>query len=392
MREGWNMDGIRRPFVAAVACAVTFLLPGVAQAIPPTLEKVEETSTPGVLTASWTQPDTMLPDVVEVGISPKVSRQGDFTRAVVYDLPTTFTSWTAAQPLPAGKYYVHIGAIDTTKCMIGNEPECNIHEFSNVLSVTIAGTPPAPPAAPVLDSVGEDGQHLTAGWTLAAGTAADFIEVATSPDVYQEGEFLSENTVLFEYLDGVPLPYVSADQLAAGTYYVHVASYDPARCTTFMEPACLTDAFSNILEVVIPPDDPGDGGSAGGSTAVQRPVPKPKSVVADKSTRFATLTTASKQDVDKLVVVASMAEAGTLTVGGTVNVPNLSKVYRFKTASATAAPGAITKLKLTLPEKAVKAVKRALKRHKKVKARLTITAKDKAGNEKTEKRTVALRP
>jgi hypothetical protein len=37
-------------------------------------------------------------------------------------------------------------------------------------------------------------------------------------------------------------------------------------------------------------------------------------------------------------------------------------------------------------------VKRALKRKKKIKAKITITAKDNAGNAKVEKRTIALKP
>jgi hypothetical protein len=48
-------------------------------------------------------------------------------------------------------------------------------------------------------------------------------------------------------------------------------------------------------------------------------------------------------------------------------------------------------LKVKLAKKALKAVKKALKRHKKPKASLTITAKDATGNKRSEKRVVKLK-
>jgi hypothetical protein len=47
-------------------------------------------------------------------------------------------------------------------------------------------------------------------------------------------------------------------------------------------------------------------------------------------------------------------------------------------------------LRLKLPAKALKAVKKALKKPKKLKAKITITATDSAGNKKTELRTIKL--
>jgi hypothetical protein len=171
---------------------------------------------------------------------------------------------------------------------------------------------------------------------------------------------------------------------------------DLVKCPTGAEVACRIDEFSAAEQVTIPPDTAprggGGGGDSGGSAGTKPPSSKPKQTVVDKSTAFATLSVRLTQDVDKLSVLASMAEPGTLTAGGTVSVPSLSKVYKFKSASATAVPDASVKLKLKLPRKALKAVKKALKRHRKLKAKLTITARDTAGNTKTAKRTVSLRP
>src|SRR5439155_1023635 len=91
-----RMDEAMAELVALVVAAL--LLPAAAQATPPTLDSVTEAG--GVLTAGWTLPDGMLPDVVEVGVSPKVFPQGDFVRSVVYENPSTLTSWTSSQAFP----------------------------------------------------------------------------------------------------------------------------------------------------------------------------------------------------------------------------------------------------------------------------------------------------
>jgi hypothetical protein len=107
---------------------------------------------------------------------------------------------------------------------------------------------------------------------------------------------------------------------------------------------------------------------------------------------FASLKVPSRQSVAKLYVEAGMAEAGTITAAGTVNVPSRSNVFKFKTVSAPVAAGGKVKLRLKLTKKVMKLVKRVLKRHRKLTANITITATDKAGNTKSEKRAVSLRP
>jgi hypothetical protein len=232
---------------------------------------------------------------------------------------------------------------------------------------------------PTITSAGQTSRHLTASWTLPPGMATDFIEAATSPAKDSDGYFLTPYLVLYEELADGATTYTSALQFPAGKYYVHVAAYDPTLCVGDPPPPECIDEFSSTWSVTIPADPPS-------------PPPPPPPPPPDTATAFAALTVPKKQDVDKLTVAASMGEAGTLTATGTVSVPGASKVYKFKTATANAAAGVKVKLKLKLPKKALKAVKKALKRHKKVKAKLTITAKDTAGNTKVEKRTVALKP
>lgn len=104
-----------------------------------------------------------------------------------------------------------------------------------------------------------------------------------------------------------------------------------------------------------------------------------------------TVSAPSRQDVDKLYVRASMNEAGTLTATGRINVPGgAAKVYRFKPLTRTATPNVVVKLRLKLARKSLRAVRRALRRQR-LRARITVTAKDGAGNRTARRRTIALK-
>jgi peptidoglycan/xylan/chitin deacetylase (PgdA/CDA1 family) len=109
---------------------------------------------------------------------------------------------------------------------------------------------------------------------------------------------------------------------------------------------------------------------------------------ADKITAFASLKAKKTQRVGKLRVTASMAEPGTLSAFGTVK---LSKRFKLKKVSATALRGKLVSLRLKLSKKGLAAVKRALRHHKRVRAAITVVAKDLAGNVKTRTLTVTLR-
>jgi hypothetical protein len=234
---------------------------------------------------------------------------------------------------------------------------------------------------PTLTAAGQSARHLTASWTLPPGMANDFIEAATNPGTDADGYFLAP---IYQDVLGDATTYLSPVQLPPGTYYVHVAAYDPNNCVDPTAPECIDEFSSPPVAVTFPPDPP-----APAPPPPPRPPPPPP---PDTVTTFSALSAPSRQKVAKLYVLAGMGERGTLTARGSVSVPGASKVYKFKTVSANAVPGASVRLKLKLPAKALKAVKKALKRHKKLKAKLTIVAKDLAGNAKTEKRTIALKP
>jgi hypothetical protein len=219
---------------------------------------------------------------------------------------------------------------------------------------------------PTLLSVSRVGGQITANWSIPPGMAMDFIEAGNSPAVNADGgDFPLANTVLAESLGDFQTTYASSVQISAGTYFVHVSAFDTKKCRTGNEPDCV-DEWSNMLTITVPPG-------------------------VDKLTDLTVLDAASPQLIGNLVVRAAMGEPGTISATGTVSAPSTSRVYRFKTVSVKALPGITNTLRLRLPKKALKAVRKALKRHRKLKAKITVTARDKSGNTHSEKGTIRLK-
>jgi hemolysin type calcium-binding protein len=106
---------------------------------------------------------------------------------------------------------------------------------------------------------------------------------------------------------------------------------------------------------------PGGGGPGGGSAIGPNPI-----VSAASSQRLR---------ANSITLTASCAEACTFTTrGSTVSVPGAAKVYKLKTVTKRLAAGKKAKLKVKLPAKAARAVKRALRKGKTVRARLYLTS------------------
>jgi hypothetical protein len=92
-----------------------------------------------------------------------------------------------------------------------------------------------------------------------------------------------------------------------------------------------------------------------------------------------------------VVEVRCPTEACTATAQGTVSVPGAARTYRLKSATKQIRRGGKAKLKLKFSKKTLKVVKRALSKRKKIKARVTVTVKDAAGNRTTKKRSIRLK-
>lgn len=112
----------------------------------------------------------------------------------------------------------------------------------------------------------------------------------------------------------------------------------------------------------------------------------------DKTAPITALSGASKQNFLKqkaVIVTALPNEAGTVNATGTISVPGASKTLKLKAASAAAAANAKVTLKLKLSKKVLKAVRKALRSGRKVKATVTVVERDAAGNlSKPVKKTV----
>ena len=82
-----------------------------------------------------------------------------------------------------------------------------------------------------------------------------------------------------------------------------------------------------------------------------------------------------------------------MTVDGSVNVPGGSaKALKFKTVKKSVAANQKATFALKLSKKNAGTVKKALRRGKKPKAKLTISATDAAGNTAKAKATIRLKP
>jgi hypothetical protein len=126
---------------------------------------------------------------------------------------------------------------------------------------------------------------------------------------------------------------------------------------------------------------PGGGGPGGGG---------PGGMFPDLKAPAARLTAKKRQDVDNVRLAFTVDEAATVTVGGTVSVPNAAKTYRFKAVRRQAAAGTRVAVRLKLGRKARAAAKRAIKAKRRVTARIAISARDAAGNRDTAARRVRL--
>jgi hypothetical protein len=256
---------------------------------------------------------------------------------------------------------------------------------------------------PILKSVTvpPNGNHPTSEWALPANVSSQFIQVARSPNVDEFGYF--PTVVTFNTLAASQTSFFDPFEFSPGTYYVHVAGHDK-RCTGG---ACPRIEFSDIMtfEVTTPAAYP----SAAASSLTQRtassaaiscnasaggapPLPDTSGGTGpDRVRPLQNLRFAPVQDIDKLFVRARMSEPGTLRAAATVSVGGASKVYRFKPVSRPVAANVFKKLRLKLAKKKLRAVKRALAKRKRLRAKITVTAVDESGNKRAQKATVRLK-
>jgi hypothetical protein len=117
------------------------------------------------------------------------------------------------------------------------------------------------------------------------------------------------------------------------------------------------------------------------------PAPAP----ADKTAPVQTSKAKRSQDVDKLTVFVTLNEAGTVTAGAGVNVPAAARRFAFRRVTRTLAANVRTKFRIKLKRTALRRVKKALKHGRRLRARVTLTARDAAANTSVRKLSVRLK-
>jgi plastocyanin len=121
----------------------------------------------------------------------------------------------------------------------------------------------------------------------------------------------------------------------------------------------------------------------------------PSPILADRVAPKLALAGRRSQRVLKqrgLTLTAKSDEPATLRARGSVSVPGGGKTLRFRSIRAQLAAGVERKVELRLARKALRSVRRALRRGSRLFARVTLSVEDKNGNVDTAKRRIRLRP
>jgi len=109
--------------------------------------------------------------------------------------------------------------------------------------------------APTLVKAGQTQRHPSAEWTLPQYVQAQVVEMARSPQTASDGSFFTENRVIFDLLEDTQTQWLHNEQLAPGTYYVHIKGWDDACFHNNFQTEC-GSAWSNVLPLTIPPPAP----------------------------------------------------------------------------------------------------------------------------------------
>jgi hypothetical protein len=97
-----------------------------------------------------------------------------------------------------------------------------------------------------------------------------------------------------------------------------------------------------------------------------------------------------RQDVDRLAVGVTLSEAGRVTVRARVNVPDAARLLRFRPVTRSVGANTPVRIRLRLARKPRRTVKAALHDGRRLRARITIAARDVSGNVSTARRAIRL--
>jgi hypothetical protein len=254
--------------------------------------------------------------------------------------------------------------------------------------LALAFSPAAHARAPELLTVGQQDRYANASWTLPPGVKARFVEVGETPEVTVDGYF--RYLLDFAVLDPNDTSYQEKIfRLPPGTYYLHVAGQD------YTYPECGPREFSAIVKLVIT----ATGGGSGGVVAQGSPQCPPPSgggggggPVGGKGSPISSLVIRRVQDIDRLQVITRLLERATVRVSATVRIAGAAKLVRFRPVKRTLPADVRTKLRVRVGKAKLRIIKRALRRGKRLRAKIKVTAVSTSGGRGAVSRTVRLKP
>lgn len=128
--------------------------------------------------------------------------------------------------------------------------------------------------------------------------------------------------------------------------------------------------------------------------AIPSPSPSGQPVSADKTAPALSLSGSTRQRALRqraVFVRARVNEASRVVARAWVSLPRKRRSVRAKTVSTQIPAGTTSKLGLPLSGKAIRSFRRALRKHTRLTARITVVARDAAGNRTSAKRRVKLK-
>jgi hypothetical protein len=174
-----------------------------------------------------------------------------------------------------------------------------------------------------------------------------------------------------------------AGPLADGTSATPAGTVDTARgyVNADIEPDADRDGFGDETQDLCPSNASTQGPCP--------PPPPPPDTTAPALTASAQGATLSKHGAISFFV--SSSENATGSAGGTISLPKLARTVRFAARKLTLTAGTRRKVTLRLSKKNAKLADRALANHRKLKAKVTLSVKDAAGNASVKALSLRLR-
>lgn len=132
------IQGVRSRWCLPLVAAAAFLAVPSAEAAPPRTARITVGQTHRHLTATWTLPRGVDPQVIEIATAPNISADGHFLEENLEEvdpLESGQTSYVDVDELGLGTYWVHIQTFDNNCSNIENS---TCLAWSNIVRLTIA--------------------------------------------------------------------------------------------------------------------------------------------------------------------------------------------------------------------------------------------------------------